>query len=47
MIIAYMWNKKKSTNELSYKTEAESQMQKTNYGYQGIKEGGDKWGDCD
>ena len=31
---------KKSTNELSYKTEVESQMQKTNYGYQGIKEGG-------
>ena len=29
--IAYMWKvKKKSTNELIYKTEIESQMQKTN-----------------
>ena len=30
--ITYMWNlkKQKGTNELTYKTEAESQMQKTN-----------------
>ena len=37
--IAYMWNLKKwrGTNELIYKTEVESQMQK--YGYQGM------WGD--
>ena len=33
-----MWNlKKMSTNELLYKTELDSQMQKTNYGYPGVK----------
>ena len=29
--------KKMSTNELLYKTELDSQMQKTNYGYPGVK----------
>ena len=28
--IAYMWNLKNGTNELIYRTETESQMQKTN-----------------
>ena len=32
--ITYMWNLKYDTNELIYKTETDSQTQKTNYGYQ-------------
>ena len=30
----YMWNLKYDTNKLIYKTETDSQNQKTNYGYQ-------------
>ena len=43
--IAYMWNLKRGTNELIYKTEIESQMQKTNYGYPGVggRRGGINW----
>ena len=28
--ITYMWNLKKGTNDFTYKTEVDSQMQKTN-----------------
>ena len=35
--ITYMWNLKKDTDELIYKTEIELQMWKT-YGYQGTRE---------
>ena len=44
-----MWNlKKKGTNELIYKTEVESQMQKTNLWLPGDKvEGRGKLGDWD
>ena len=39
--MAYMWNlKKNDTNELIYKTEIESQMQKTNLWLPGGKHGG-------
>ena len=40
--ITYMWNLKYDTNELIYKTEIDSQISKTNYGYQrgkGVGEG--------
>ena len=46
--IAYMWNlKKNGTNELIYKREIESQMQKTNLWLPGGKGGRDKMGDWD
>ena len=32
--ITYMWNLKYNTNELIYKTETDSQILKTTYGYQ-------------
>ena len=35
--VTYMWNLKNGTNESIYKTEMESQKQKTNYDYQGGK----------
>ena len=35
--ITYIWNLEKGTNGLIYQTEVESQMQKTNFGYQGIR----------
>ena len=40
MITAYMWNQKTGTNELSYKTEVESQMQETGLWLPGDKGGG-------
>ena len=46
--IAYMWNLKKGTNKLIYKTEIGLQMQKTNLWLPGCKGGGrDKLGDWD
>ena len=33
-VITYMWNLKTNTNESIYKTETDSQTQKTNSGYQ-------------
>ena len=36
-----MWNLKKNTNESMYKIETDSQTQKTNYGYQRGKGGGE------
>ena len=45
-----MWNlkkKKKDNNELIYKAEKETQMQKRKNGYQGKKWGRDKLGDWD
>ena len=42
--IAYMWNLKKGTNELIYKTEIESEMQKTKLWLPGQKgRGGIHW----
>ena len=44
--ITYMWNLKKGTNELIYKTEIELQMEKTNLWFPGGKRvGRDKLGD--
>ena len=43
--ITYMWNLKYDTNELIYKTETDSQIQKTTYGNQrGSGGGSDKLG---
>ena len=43
--ITYIWNLKYDTNELIYKSEIDSQTQKTNYGYQrGMGVGRDKLG---
>lgn len=39
--------KKNGTKEPIYKKEIESQIQKTNYGYQGEREGENKLGDQD
>ena len=41
-----MWNLKKGINKPICKTEIELQMQKTNYGYQMLRGGRDKLGDC-
>ena len=41
--VTYMWNLKNGTNESIYKTEMESQKQKTNYDYQGGKGGEINW----
>ena len=38
--ITYMWNLKYNTNELIYKTETDSQILKTTYGYQRGKQVG-------
>ena len=35
-----MYNPKKGTNELIYKTKVESQIRKQTYDYQGIRRGG-------
>ena len=35
--------KKKGTNELTYKTEIESQIRKQTYSYQGVMGGGINW----
>ena len=44
MVEYYMWNPKKSTNKLIYKTEVESQMHKTNSWLPGDKVmGGINW----
>ena len=44
-MISHMWNLKKNTNELIYKTETDSQVSKINYGYQrGKVMGRDKLG---
>ena len=42
-----MWNLKKGTNELIYKTEIELQMEKTNVWLPGGRERMDKLGDWD
>ena len=42
-----MWNVEKDTNALTYKTEVESEMQKTNLRLLGDKAGRDKLGDWD
>ena len=42
-----LWNVEKDTNALTYKTEVESEMQKTNLRLLGDKAGRDKLGDWD
>ena len=42
-----MWNLKRGTNKLIYKTETELQMQKTNLWLPGVKWGRDKLGGWD
>ena len=46
-LICGILKKKKNANELIYKTEVESWMQKINYGYQEIRGWRDKLGDWD
>ena len=41
-VITYMWNLKKATDELIYKTEIEYQMQEIYLWVQGCKRGGKK-----